>query len=101
MITTEVIWVTIGFIGQSMFFMRFLLQWISSERAKKSVIPVAFWYFSLAGSLIVLSYAIYREDPVFIVGQTTGSFIYLRNLYFIQREKRTPVALEQSTDTEE
>ncbi len=84
----ETIWLIIGFTGQSCFFLRFLVQWISSEKQKKSVIPTAFWYFSIAGAAIVLCYAIYRRDPVFIVGQTTGFFIYLRNLYFISQEKR-------------
>lgn len=85
-LTLETWWVVVGFAGQALFTARFLVQWISSERARASVIPVAFWYFSLGGGLILLSYAIYRKDPVFIVGQLTGVFIYLRNLYFIHRE---------------
>lgn len=85
-LSLETWWIIVGFAGQAMFTARFLIQWISSERARASVIPVAFWYFSLAGGLILLSYAIYRQDPVFIVGQLTGVFIYLRNLYFIHRE---------------
>jgi lipid-A-disaccharide synthase-like uncharacterized protein len=84
--TIDQIWLTIGFAGQLLFGARFLVQWLSSERAKKSVIPVTFWYLSIGGSLILLSYAIYREDPVFILGQSTGCFIYLRNLYFIHNE---------------
>jgi lipid-A-disaccharide synthase-like uncharacterized protein len=64
------------------------VQWISSERAKKSVMPIAFWYFSIAGGLILLSYALYRRDPVFILGQSTGLFIYLRNLWLIRADKR-------------
>jgi len=80
-------WLVIGFVGQTMFFMRFLIQWIASEKARKSIIPTAFWYFSIAGSLILLTYAIHRRDPVFIVGQSTGSFIYLRNLYFIKKNR--------------
>ena len=81
------LWLFIGFLGQFLFFMRFLVQWIASERRKKSVIPVAFWYFSICGGIIILSYAIYRKDPVFIVGQSLGVFIYARNLYFIYRKK--------------
>jgi lipid-A-disaccharide synthase-like uncharacterized protein len=73
-------WVIIGFFGQTLFFMRFLIQWLASEKAKKIVIPVAFWYCSLGGGTILLIYAIYRRDPVFIVGQATGLFIYVRNL---------------------
>lgn len=85
-LSLETWWVLVGFAGQALFTARFLVQWISSERARASVIPIAFWYFSLGGGLILLSYAIYRQDPVFIVGQLTGVFIYLRNLYFIHRE---------------
>jgi lipid-A-disaccharide synthase-like uncharacterized protein len=81
-------WVVVGLLGQAMFSMRFLVQWISSERARKSVMPVAFWYFSIAGGMILLTYAIYRRDPVFIIGQSTGLFIYLRNLWLIRVEKR-------------
>ena len=80
--TSQTLWLIVGFLGQGCFFMRFLVQWLSSEREGRSVIPVAFWYFSLAGGAIVLVYAIHRRDPVFIVGQTTGVFIYLRNLIF-------------------
>ncbi len=68
--------------------MRFFWQWIVSEREKKSVIPLSFWYFSLLGSFFLLTYAILRRDIVFIVGQSTGSIIYIRNLYLIHREKR-------------
>ena len=78
-------WLVIGFLGQALFSMRFLIQWIYSEKNKKSVIPLAFWYFSLAGGLTLLSYAIYRGDPVFIVGQGLGIFIYLRNLMLIKK----------------
>jgi len=82
----KAIWLAVGFFGQAMFTMRFLVQWLSSERQRRSVIPVAFWYFSLAGGLILLFYAIYRKDPVFILGQATGIIIYLRNLHFIRRK---------------
>ena len=81
-------WATFGMIGQTVFMMRFLYQWLASERAKRSVIPVGFWYLSIAGGLMTLVYAIHREDPVFIFGQTTGLFIYLRNLVLLRREKR-------------
>ena len=80
-------WLVLGFAGQALFSMRFLVQWIYSERCRRSVIPVAFWYFSIAGGLMLLSYAIYRRDPVFIVGQAAGFFIYSRNLYLIHRER--------------
>lgn len=82
------LWALIGFFGQSMFSMRFLLQWIASEKAKKSVMPEVFWYFSLGGGLIVLAYAIHKKDIVFIFGQGLGVFIYLRNIYFIWTHRR-------------
>ncbi|MBP2674678.1 MAG: lipid biosynthesis acyltransferase [Deltaproteobacteria bacterium] len=78
----------LGFAGQVLFFMRFLVQWILSEKEKKSVIPVSFWYFSLGGSALLLVYAILRKDPVFIVGQGMGFGIYIRNLHLIHREKQ-------------
>ncbi|WP_439104051.1 lipid-A-disaccharide synthase N-terminal domain-containing protein [Celeribacter marinus] len=81
-------WVMVGLTGQVMFTMRFLVQWVVSERSRKSVIPVAFWYFSLGGGMILLSYAIWRKDPVFILGQSTGMVIYLRNLWLIYAERR-------------
>lgn len=82
----ETVWLIVGFSGQALFSMRFIVQWIYSERHKRSVIPLAFWYFSLAGGATLLTYAIHRVDPVFIVGQAGGLFIYLRNLHFIHRE---------------
>ena len=81
----EWLWLGIGLIGQLLFSMRFLVQWISSERERRSIIPVAFWYLSIAGGMVLLAYAIHRRDPVFIVGQLTGVFIYCRNLYFVTR----------------
>jgi len=81
-------WLIIGFLGQFLFSMRFIVQWLQSERMKKSIIPLAFWYFSVAGGVTLLAYAIHRRDPVFIVGQGSGLFIYARNLYFIFKEKR-------------
>lgn len=86
--THEKVWIAIGVCGQTLFFLRFFVQWVSSERAKRSVIPISFWYFSLSGGAVILAYAIYRRDPVFILGQTTGVFIYLRNLYLVYRERR-------------
>lgn len=81
-------WLIIGFMGQFFFSMRFLIQWIQSEKAKKSVIPLAFWYFSLLGGITLFAYAVYRKDPVFILGQSLGVFIYMRNLYFIYKNKK-------------
>ena len=81
-------WVVFGLGGQLLFTARFLVQWIASERARRSVVPIAFWYFSIGGGAILLAYAIYRADPVFIFGQSMGLFIYLRNLWLIHAEQR-------------
>lgn len=88
MTRAELIWVGIGFLGQFMFSMRFLVQWVVSERARESVVPLAFWYFSIFGGMTLLSYAIWRQDPVIIVGQATGLVIYLRNLRLIYKKRR-------------
>ena len=81
-------WLLLGFFAQGLFSARFLIQWIASEKAHKSVIPTVFWYLSIAGSVFLLAYAIYRKDPVFILGQSTGIFIYSRNLYLIFKERK-------------
>lgn len=81
-------WIIIGFAGQFLFMMRFVVQWVSSERAKKSILPVAFWFFSLGGGVVLLAYAIHQHDPVFIAGQGLGLFIYLRNLALIFGKKQ-------------
>lgn len=81
-------WIIFGLTGQAMFFLRFLIQWIVSERRKESVIPIPFWFLSIAGSIFLLIYAIKRKDPVFIIGQSTGTLIYLRNLMLIYRKGR-------------
>ena len=81
------VWLITGFTGQAMFSARFLVQWLASERMKRSIIPEAFWYLSLAGGLVLLAYAIHKQDPVFILGQAAGCFIYLRNIYFVRQEK--------------
>jgi lipid-A-disaccharide synthase-like uncharacterized protein len=81
------IWLAVGFAGQAFFFSRFLVQWIASERAGQSVIPMSFWYLSLGGGIVLFVYAVHVGDPVFIVGQSTGAIIYLRNLYFRLREQ--------------
>ncbi len=81
-------WVLLGFAAQALFTMRFLVQWLASERAGKSVIPLAFWWFSIGGGLLLFFYALYRRDPVFILGQGFGVFVYLRNLQFVLRERK-------------
>ena len=80
--------VMIGFFGQFMFSMRFIVQWIASERARKSVFPVAFWFFSIGGGVLLFGYALAKKDPVFILGQGFGVFVYARNLYFVYLERR-------------
>ena len=84
----DLIWLAIGFVGQGLFFMRFFVQWLWSERKRRSVIPVAFWYFSIAGGATLLMYALHRADPVFICGQATGLLIYARNLQLIARARK-------------
>jgi lipid-A-disaccharide synthase-like uncharacterized protein len=81
-------WLIVGFVGQALFTMRFVVQWLQSERMRRSVVPEAFWYFSLLGGVTLLTYAIHRGDPVFIVGQASGLFIYLRNISLIMRERK-------------
>ena len=95
------IFLYIGIFGQLCFSMRFIIQWIYSEKAKKSVIPVAFWYFSLSGGIILLIYAIYQKDPVFIMGQAPGVFIYSRNIYLIHKNKKEEILQKEGSKTEE
>ncbi len=92
---TEILILSVGFAGQAMFFMRFFVQWLYSEKHKRSLIPTAFWYFSLGGASLLLTYAIIKQDPVFIVGQSTGFIMYTRNLILYQREQQEKLALEE------
>lgn len=92
MTTTETVWIVIGFLGQGLFFGRWLIQWIVSERQAESRMPIAFWYLSLVGGLITLAYAIYRRDPVFIAGQSIGALVYVRNLMLIHRQGPRPAS---------
>ena len=85
----EVVWVVIGWCGQAMFFLRFLIQWIVSERRRQSVIPTAFWYLSIAGAIGLLAYSLWRRDPVFIVGQLMGLAVYVRNLQWHSCQHRS------------
>ena len=82
------IWLVIGFAGQLLFGLRFLVQWVCSEIKKESHIPIVFWYFSILGGIILLTYAVYRKDPVFILGQSTGIIVYARNLRLIYKRNR-------------
>ena len=88
--TTQTIWIGVGFLGQTLFSARFVIQWLASERMRQSVIPQAFWWFSLAGGTTLLGYALWRGDPVFVLGQGMGLVVYLRNLMLIHA--RRPVA---------
>jgi lipid-A-disaccharide synthase-like uncharacterized protein len=92
-------WLIVGFLGQALFSARFIVQWVASERARRSVVPRAFWLFSLGGGATLLAYAVYRRDPVFIVGQAAGLFIYLRNLVLIRREGITPGSADGESST--
>ena len=98
---TETIWLAIGFLGQGIFFMRWVVQWLASERSAESRVPIGFWYLSMVGGLITLAYAIYRKDPVFIAGQSIGTFVYIRNLMLIQKQSTSMNVREKpnSSDT--
>src|SRR5260221_6618433 len=85
---TEMIWLGVGFLAQLMFSMRFIVQWIASERARRSIVPETFWYFSMVGGAMLFAYAIYRLDPVFMLGQGIGMLIYARDIYFIRTHNR-------------
>ncbi len=89
-IDNETVWIAVGFLGQGLFSARFIVQWLKSEREKKSVFPVSFWYFSIVGGITLLGYALYRQDPVFVFGQAVGLLIYFRNLYFVIYQKNRP-----------
>jgi len=89
---SEKMWLGVGFLAQLMFSMRFIVQWIASERARRSIVPETFWYFSLVGGAMLLAYAIYRLDPVFILGQAMGLVIYSRNIYFIRAHSKKEAA---------
>ena len=88
----EIMWLTIGLLAQLMFSMRFIVQWIATERARASIVPATFWYFSLFGGVLLLAYACYRVDPVFVMGQAAGLVVYSRNLYFVWLGKQDPGA---------
>lgn len=81
-------WAALGFAGQGVFFMRMLAQWVASERAGRSVMPFAFWLFSIGGGILLLIYSIHTKDPVFLAGQGLGLIIYVRNVFFVLRERR-------------
>ncbi|HMU54423.1 MAG TPA: lipid-A-disaccharide synthase N-terminal domain-containing protein [Nitrospira sp.] len=97
MSNAEAIWIAIGFLGQGLFFGRWVIQWIASERTAKSQVPIAFWYMSLIGGMITLAYAIYRKDPVFIAGQGVGAVVYVRNLMLIHRSNHDQTAQRPSS----
>lgn len=85
---TSKVWLIIGMAGQILFGLRFLVQWICSEVKKESHIPLVFWYFSISGGMVLLAYAIHRRDPVFIVGQSMGLIVYVRNLRLIHKKEK-------------
>ena len=87
-------WLIIGFVGQALFGARFIIQWIISEKQGESTIPLAFWYCSIGGSIVLLTYAIHKQDIVFIVGQSLGSIVYIRNLILIDRKRKVLAGAE-------
>ena len=84
-------WIILGLFAQFLFFLRFFVQWIVSEKKGQSIIPVSFWYLSIGGSILLLIYSIYRKDIVFILGQSVGSFVYMRNLILIHRKGKVAI----------
>ena len=82
------LWLALGFAGQAFFFSRFIVQWLVAEKRGESVIPTSFWYLSICGGLILLLYSVHQKDPVFIAGQSVGTFVYVRNLMLIHRKKK-------------
>jgi len=86
--TTETVFLILGFVAQGIFASRFIVQWLVSEKQGKSVIPMAFWYLSLFGGILLFIYAVYRKDPVFILGQSTGLIVYVRNIMLRRKERR-------------
>ena len=91
-------WLIIGFIGQALFGARFIIQWVVSEKKRESTIPLAFWYCSIGGAVVLLAYAIHKQDPVFIVGQSLGTIIYIRNLVLIDRKKKALALVETNNE---
>ncbi len=97
---SDLLWLAIGLTGQCLFMMRFIVQWVHSERHQQSLIPVSFWYLSLSGGLIVLAYGFHRADPVIILGQLPGTFVYTRNLMLIRQKKQLADSnIEATADT--
>ena len=94
MINIDTVWLIVGFVAQALFSARFIVQWIASERARRSVIPGTFWLFSLLGGAVLLAYAIYKRDPVFIFGQAGGLIIYGRNMFFVVRERQMAASVK-------
>ena len=91
-------WVLFGFLGQAAFSARFIVQWIVSEKNRESTIPVVFWYLSLVGGLILFIYAIYKKDPVFVIGQGSGLFVYIRNLVLIKKKESQALAARREIE---
>lgn len=95
---TEWVWFLTGMVGEFVFFLRFVVQWIASERKKRTVVPMAFWHLSLAGTAMVLAYAIYKLDPVFILAYSLNIFIYVRNLTIARRHQETQAVMEKTAE---
>lgn len=96
--TLETVWMLVGLAGQFTFFLRFVVQWIASERKKRTVVPLAFWYLSLAGTVLVLAYALYKKDPVFILAYSLNIFLYVRNLIIAKRNPAQEALMEKESE---
>lgn len=91
-------WMMIGLVGEGVFFLRFVVQWLATERAKKTVVPMSFWYLSLGGTLLVLAYAFYKADPVFILAYGLNIFLYVRNLVIAKRHPEKTILAEKESE---
>jgi lipid-A-disaccharide synthase-like uncharacterized protein len=97
------LWLGLGLIGNALFFSRFLIQWLASERARRSIVPPVFWHLSLAGSAVLLAYALHRRDPVFVLAYLPNGVVYLRNLALLRREpggSRSPATVDVGAERE-
>ena len=91
-------WLVFGLVGNAIFFSRFLIQWLASEKAGKSVVPTAFWYLSIAGSVVLLIYALHKRDPVFVLAYLPNAFVYLRNLQLIKKNEQGPTEVVHAAE---
>ncbi|KAA3519371.1 lipid A biosynthesis protein [Agrobacterium vitis] len=95
--TNDLIWLALGVIAQLMFSLRFIIQWLVSEKQKRSVIPAAFWWFSVIGGIMLLAYGIHRGEPIIMLGQGLGIIVYIRNLMLLHQGRKTDLPSESKS----